>query len=79
MNEHLHKFIGKPVTVIVKLFVDGSSKEEYVQGILTGVDNDVFIIEQHIPFCNLFVKGAETMKIERKINIHNTKKGVNLF
>ena len=80
MNEHLHKFIGKYVTVIVKLFVDGSSKEEYVQGILKGVENEILIVEQHVPFCNLFIKDAETIKIERKINVQNTiHNGIKLF
>lgn len=80
MNEHLHKFIGKPITVVVKLFVDGSLKEEYIQGILKDVDNDVLNVEQHIPFCNLFIKDAETQKTERKINIQNTvQNGIKLF
>lgn len=80
MNEHLHKFIGKPVTVIVKLFVEGSLKEEYIQGVLKDVDNDILIIEQHIPFCNLFIKDAETHKIERKVKVQNTvPNGIKIF
>lgn len=80
MNEHLHKFIGKPVTVIVKLFVDNSLKQEYIQGILKSIDNDIFIVEQHIPFSNLFVKDAETIKTERKINAQNIiQNGIKLF
>lgn len=80
MNEHLHKFIGKPVTVIVKLFIDGSSKEEYIQGVLKNVEDDILTVEQHIPFCNLFLKDAETIKVERKIDIKRTiQNGIKIF
>ena len=81
MNEYLHRFIGKHVTVIVKLIIDNNSKEEYIQGILKNVEDDILTIEQHVPFCNLFVNDAETIKIERTINTQNiiSPNGIKVF
>lgn len=79
MNENLKSFIGKPVTLVVKLFIDNSIKEEYVQGILKDVDRDILTVEQHIPFCNLFVKDAKTSFLEREIPINSLKGGIKIF
>lgn len=78
MNERLHKFIGKPITVVVKLFVNDFAKEEYVQGILNNIKDDILFIDQYVPFCNLFVKDAETIKIEIRIQ-DTTPNQIKLF
>ncbi len=71
MNDNLKKIIDKPITVTSKFIVDGYSKDDYIQGILIAVENDILIIQQHIPFCNLFFEGEETISVERKIHIQN--------
>ena len=80
MNDNLKRFIGKPISISVKLFVDGSSREEYIQGILKEVNNDILVINQHIPFCNLFIKGTETTVFERVVKIQNiSSNGIKTF
>ena len=59
--------IGKKVSVSIKFVIDGSVYVEHIQGILKEEKSNSFIIEQHIPFSNLFVKDAKTIFIEREV------------
>lgn len=54
MNEFVSKInFGKRVTLHHKVFVDNIVRIEYIQGIFKGMENDVYVIEQHFPFNNL--------------------------
>jgi len=80
MNENLKRFIGKPISVSVKFIVDGSLREEYIQGILKAVESDTITINQHIPFSNLFIKDAETNVFERFVEIQSlSSNGIKTF
>lgn len=72
MNEYLKNHIGKYITVGVNFMANGSKREEYVQGKLKDVKDDILIIDQYIPFSNLFNKELETIKLTREINIQKT-------
>ena len=67
MNERLKIIIGEPVTVITNLSSNTKLKEEYIQGILKAVEDDILCVEQHINFCNIF-NGKPTTMVERRIN-----------
>lgn len=64
--------IGKYITLSVRLVVDDSLKEEFIQGILKDYKSDTFYIEQCVPFCNLFIKDAKVTRIDRVIPLNTT-------
>lgn len=72
MSKSFEKFVGKYITISVKFFAEGSSREEYIQGILVSSEKDILTIEQCIPFSNLFIEKAKIIRIERKIHLNST-------
>lgn len=79
MSENLKRFIGEKITIQISHFIDGSNVDDYIQGILRNVENDILFIEQHIPFCNLFEKDGKTVVARREIHISNIKNGIKTF
>lgn len=72
MNDYLKNHIGKYITIGVNFMYNGSQREEYVQGKLKDVKDDILIIDQYIPFSSIFNKESETVKLTREINIQRT-------
>lgn len=79
MNEFVSKInFGKRVTLHHKVFVDNIVRIEYIQGIFKGMENDVYVIEQHFPFNNLLL-GGKTDSIERRIHTSDVEGKVDVF
>lgn len=71
MSGVLKDSIGKFITVKVKFIIDNSQNFEYIQGILKEVNGNNMTIDQHIPFCNLFIKDAKTLSVDRIVSVNS--------
>ena len=69
MNESLKLKIGQKMSIKIRVkAMDGSYEDEYIQGVLKEVNNDLITIRQYFPYQQFLVGDKETPFEDRIIN-----------
>lgn len=72
MNENLKLKIGQRMSIKIRVkAMDGSYEDEYIQGVLKEVNNDLITIRQYFPYQQFLLGDKETDFEDRIINTAN--------